>query len=124
MPESVTPSSSAMPEAYEQTLAVDEATRGRLLVAVRAVVAVVLVVVLAIAAADHWDRLRSVDDLRLSPAWLAPALPFTLAGGLLLPLAWRHVLWAYGAGVGRRAAVRVWCLSQASRFVPGNVAWV
>lgn len=100
---------------------VGEATRGRLVTAGRVAVAVVLAVVLALAATDNWKRLRHVD-LHLQPGWLLVAAPFTFAGGLLLPLAWRHVLLAYGAPVGRRAALRAWCISQASRFIPGNVA--
>src|SRR5258706_6696271 len=98
-----------------------EATRGRLLLAGRALVAVAIVVALAVAGLDNWDRLRHVE-LDIRPGWLAVAAPFTLAGGLLLPLAWRHVLFAYGQPIGRRAALRIWCVSQASRFVPGNVA--
>ncbi len=76
---------------------------------------------LVLAGLDNWDRLRHVH-LELRPGWLLAAAPFTLAGGLLLPLAWRHVLFAYGQPVGRRVALRIWCVSQASRFVPGNVA--
>jgi uncharacterized membrane protein YbhN (UPF0104 family) len=45
-------------------------------------------------------------------------------GGLLLPLAWRHTVGAYGSDLPRSTAVRVWSISQASRFVPGNVALV
>jgi uncharacterized membrane protein YbhN (UPF0104 family) len=110
-----------MTEAYENAPTMTEATRGRLLMAGRALVAVVIVGALTVAALDNWDRLRHVE-LHLRPAWLVAAAPFTLAGGLLLPLAWRHVLFAYGQPIGRRAALRVWCVSQASRFVPGNVA--
>lgn len=95
--------------------------RRRLVLAGRVLLAAVLVVFLAYAAVDNWNRLGDVD-LHLRPAWLLTAAPFTLAGGLLLPLAWRHVLFAYGEPIGRRAALRAWCLSQASRFVPGNVA--
>lgn len=95
--------------------------RARLVLGARVLLAVGLAVVLAYAAVDNWNRLRHVD-FHLRPAWLLLAAPFTIAGGLLLPLAWRHVLFAYGAAIGRRAALRAWCLSQASRFVPGNVA--
>ena len=78
---------------------------------------------LVAAAVSHADELRDVD-VELPPAWLLAAAPFTFVGGVLLPLAWRHSLGAYGAELPRATAVRVWSISQASRFVPGNVALV
>ena len=104
-------------------MAVDEATRGRLFAAARVLFAVVIVVLLAAAAAHHWHELRHVR-LQLTPAWLLAAVPFTFAGGVLLPLAWRHVVASYGFPLPRATAVRVWCVSQASRFIPGNVALI
>ena len=100
-----------------------ERTRARLFWAVRLLFAVVLAVVLVKAAADNWDQLRDVR-FQPQPGWLIAAIPFTFAGGLALPLAWRHVLYAYGESMERSTAVRVWCVSQSSRFVPGNVALV
>ena len=97
--------------------------RDRLVVAGRWVFAVVLVAVLVLAAADNAEKLRDVD-LQLSLGWLAAAAPFTFLGGIALPLAWRHVLVAYGHTLSRATAVRVWCISQASRFVPTGVALV
>jgi glycosyltransferase 2 family protein len=102
---------------------VGEATKRRLLVAGRVVFAVAIVVALVLAAAAHADELRDVD-LDVRPAWLLLAAPFTLLGGVLLPLAWRHSLGAYGIVLPRATAVRIWSVSQASRFVPGNVALV
>jgi hypothetical protein len=112
-----------MREIYDQTLAVDEATRGRLFLVVRVAFAVVIVVVLVAAAARQWDQLQDVD-FELSPGWLLAAAPFTFVGGVLLPLAWRHTVGAYGFDLPSATAVRVWSISQASRFVPGNVALV
>jgi uncharacterized membrane protein YbhN (UPF0104 family) len=83
--------------------------------------AAVVLGVLAVVAARHIDDLRDVE-LDPAPQWLLLAAPFTLAGGLLLPLAWRHTLHAYGVTLPVASAVRVWCVSQASRFVPGSVA--
>lgn len=112
-----------MSEDYEHTGAVSEATRRRLLLVGRVVFFVVIVVALVLAARAHADELRDVD-LDVRPAWLALAAPFTLLGGVLLPLAWRHSLGAYGVVLPRATAVRIWSVSQASRFVPGNVALV
>src|SRR3954467_1448512 len=109
MPESVWRRSSAMGPAYDHALGVDEATRGRLVTAGRAVLAIGLVATLFVAGRDNWDRLRHVQ-LHLQPAWLLVAAPFTFAGGLLLPSAWRHIVYAYGSPVGRREALRIWCV--------------
>jgi glycosyltransferase 2 family protein len=102
---------------------VDEVTRRRLFVVGRVAFFVVIVGVLAVAAARHYDQLREVR-LEPRPHLLLAAAPFTFLGGLLLPLAWRHLLGAYGTTLPRATALRVWCVSQASRFVPGNVALV
>lgn len=101
----------------------DEATRRRLFVALRVAFAVVLVAVLAVAAANSWDDLQKVE-LELTPGWLVAGIPFTFVSGVVLPLAWRHSLGAYGVTLPSATAVRVWSISQASRFVPGNVALV
>src|ERR1043166_5791639 len=123
MPESVKRGLSAISPAYGHTVAVDEATRGRLFAAARVLFAVVIVVLLTAAAAHHWHELRHVH-LELTPGWLLAAVPFTFAGGVLLPRAGRHVVASYGSPLPRATAVRVWCVSQASRFIPGNVALI
>lgn len=89
----------------------------------RAVFALALIGILVLAAADNAEKLRDVD-LQPQPGWALAAVPFTFAGGLALPLAWRHVLFAYGVTLDRATAVRVWCVSQAGRFVPTGVALV
>lgn len=94
--------------------------RRRALAVARAVLSVALVALVVRVAAGRAAELRDVD-LRPRPAYLLAAAPFTLAGGLLLPLAWRRVLAAYGASLGAPAAVRIWCLSQAGRWVPTGV---
>ena len=101
----------------------DEVTRRRLFLAARVGFALVIVAVLVLAAASNADDLREVD-FEPTPGWLLAGAPFTFLGGILLPLAWRHTLGAYGVDVPSATAVRVWSISQASRFVPGNVALV
>jgi uncharacterized membrane protein YbhN (UPF0104 family) len=100
-----------------------EASRRRLFLAARVVFGVAIIAVLVVAGARNAKELRDVD-FELTPGWLLAAVPFTFVGGVLLPLAWRHTLGAYGVELPRAKAVRVWCLSQASRFIPGNVALV
>src|SRR4051794_25837574 len=123
MPESVERGLSAIEAGYGHTVAVDEATRRRLLRVGRIGFAVVVIGVLAVAAARNAHALRDVD-LHPAPLWLLVAVPFSLLGAVLLPLAWRHTLGAYGIELHRATALRVWCISQASRFIPGNVALV
>lgn len=89
----------------------------------RAVFAVALIGLLVLAAVDNYEKLRDVD-LQPQPGWALAAVPFTFVGGLLLPLAWRHVLFAYGFSLGRATALRIWCISQASRFVPTGAVMV
>lgn len=89
----------------------------------RVVFGLAIIAVLVLAAARNAKQLRQVH-FELTPGWLLGAAPFTFAGGILLPLAWRHTLGAYGVELPAAKAVRVWCLSQASRFIPGNVALV
>jgi uncharacterized membrane protein YbhN (UPF0104 family) len=127
MPESVERGLSAISAGYGHTDPVDEATptppprSSRLVRTGRIAFAVVVLGVLVVVAARHLDELRDVD-LDPAPQWLLVAAPFTFAGGILLPLAWRHTLHAYGVTLSPAVAVRVWCVSQASRFVPGSVA--
>jgi len=98
-------------------------TRDRALKLGRIVFAVGLVALLAAAAAKNVDKLRHVT-FQLQPGWAIAAIPFTFLGGLALPLAWRHVLYAYGVVLERATAVRVWCISQASRYIPSGAAMI
>jgi len=97
--------------------------RRRLLAAVRWAVGVATLVVIARIAVDQADELSRVD-LDIHPGWLVPAAVFTVAAGLVLPMAWRHVLAAYGWRIGRGRALRVWCLSQATRYLPTGLVAV
>lgn len=83
----------------------------------------VIVAFLVVALVRNASRMRDLD-LDLSPWWLLPAAPLTFLGGVLLPQAWREVLAAYGFPVRATTALRVWCVAQATRFVPGSVAFV
>lgn len=97
--------------------------RDRLIIVGRWVFAFALIGVLVAAAARNIDELRKVE-LQPQPGWAIAAIPFTFAGGLSLPLAWRHVLFAYGYSLERSTALRIWCISQASRFVPTGAVMV
>lgn len=63
---------------------------------------------------------RELSKVRvaLHGGWLGVAVPASVAAGLALALGWRRMLGAWGARIGRAAAVRVWWRSQASRYLP------
>ena len=85
--------------------------------AARVLFVLVVVAVLVRVGVHNAHSLRHVD-LHLRPLWLAGAVPFTLLGGLFLPLGWRALLAAYGSDVGVAPSLRIWCVSQASRYIP------
>lgn len=67
------------------------------------------------------DELRDVH-LTVSPGWLAVALPCGLGASLLLPLAWRHLVFAAGYTIDRRRAIRIWWIAQTGRYIPTGIA--
>ena len=87
----------------------------------RWVFAAAVLAFIAKVAADNADSLSDVH-LQVRAGWLVAAVPLGLAAGLVLPLSWRHLVGAYGAVLSRADAVRVWCLSQAARYLPTGVA--
>ncbi len=87
----------------------------------RWVFAIAVLAALVKVAVDNADALRDVNlDIRW--VWLAAALPFGLAAGIVLPLGWRRLVAAYGVAISRGHAVRVWCLSQTARYLPTGIA--
>ncbi len=60
--------------------------------------------------------------LQLRPLWLAAAVPVYAAASLLLPLAWREMLTAFGHRLPVPVAVRVWWRAQLARYVPTGLA--
>ncbi len=85
--------------------------------------ALLVVVFLVRVAADNVDALRDTS-LELRPLWLLASAPLVAGGSLLLPLAWRHLVAAYGPRLRKRDAMRIWFVSQASRFIPSGMATV
>ena len=68
-------------------------------------------------AARNWDDLRQVD-LHVEAGWLIAAIAASFAATLLLAAAWRDLIGGYGTPMGSRPALRVWMLSQATRYLP------
>ncbi|MCU1463409.1 MAG: hypothetical protein JWO37_3484 [Acidimicrobiales bacterium] len=70
---------------------------------------------------DNASQLRHVH-LRARPRPLIAGAPLVVLAGLLLPLAWRRLVSAWGTDVPARVALRIWVLSQASRYLLTGVA--
>ena len=71
--------------------------------------------------ADNADQLRHVH-LRARVVPLVAAAPLVVLAGLLLPLGWRRLVSAWGPELPLRVGLRIWVLSQASRYVVTGVA--
>jgi len=82
-------------------------------------VAVVLVVVCVRAVTSLSSVSLDVDIPWLALGWLVALGSFPL-----LAVAWTAVLRSYGQPVAVAVAVRIWCLAQASRYLPTGLAAV
>lgn len=91
--------------------------------AARAAFSVAVAVVLGIVAVRAVRHLSEVS-LRVDAPWLAVGYAVALAAFPLLPVAWSELLGARGHHLGKRTAVRVWALAQASRYLPTGLAAV
>ncbi len=98
-------------------------SRARLWRAVRAAFSAAVAVVFVVVVVDAARHLSGLS-LRVHAGWLALAWPLALASFPLLPVAWASLLAAYDHGIGRRQAVTLWCLAQASRYLPTGLAAV
>jgi uncharacterized membrane protein YbhN (UPF0104 family) len=87
---------------------------------VRVALGALAVVLLVAALASQWDEITEALE-RLTPASVAGAFAFVLAGLLANMLSWREVL----AGLGNRLPVvdgaRVYLLSQLGKYLPGSL---
>ena len=85
--------------------------------AVRWVLGVATAVMIVWLAVRNWDDLRQID-LSVEAGWLVGAIAASFAATLLLAAAWRELIGGYGTPMGGGPALRVWMLSQATRFLP------
>jgi len=70
----------------------------------------------------YWDEFRALEialDLHAGPIVLA-ALTVWLTYVLLIE-AWRRIILGWGETLAYRPAVRIWCLSNMGRYLPGKV---
>lgn len=68
-------------------------------------------------AARNWDDLRQID-LQVETGWLIGAIAAAFVATLLLAAAWRDLIGGYGTSIARGPALRIWMLSQATRYLP------
>ena len=71
-------------------------------------------------AVRNWDDLRRVD-LDVSAAALVPAIVISMTATLCLTLAWRELIGGYGTPLAHLPALRIWMLSQATRYLPSGL---
>ncbi len=86
----------------------------------------VLLVIIAILIwrrlAFNWEELRNVEvEFSIQPLWIiGAALTVWITYGLLIE-AWRQVLKGWDQNLGYGPAMRIWCLSNLGRYLPGKV---
>ena len=84
---------------------------------------------LAVLAALGVVCFRAVRDitsvsLRIQPLWLGAAWCLAIVSFPLLAVSWSRLLAAYRRHLGVAVAVRLWCLAQATRYLPTGLAAV
>ena len=90
--------------------------------ALRAVIAVVIVVVVIRFVAQKWDELR-MSAAALRPSWsgLLLASACVVAGYAVLIASWRLLLRTWKSPLPIRDASRIWFVSSLGKYVPGKV---
>jgi len=84
--------------------------------------AAVLVWFVARAIHDQWATFRTLSvTLRPKPELLVAAMITVLATYAVLIGVWRGIVIAWGERLSYRDAVRIWCLSNLGRYLPGKV---
>lgn len=72
--------------------------------------------------AAHWAEFQSLEapsDIRLGRIGAAALLVWSAYGVLIL--AWRTVIQGWGQHLRVAAAVRIWCVSNLGRYLPGKI---
>ncbi len=72
--------------------------------------------------ARHWDEFRSLDiQLDIDALFIGLAALSVCGAYALLIEAWRRAIVGWGQALRYRTAVRIWCLSNLGRYLPGKV---
>src|ERR1041385_2761308 len=114
---------SRLPDATpKSTAAPSPARRGKRALAVQIVVTTIVLLFVARALITQWRAFRGTP-LVVAPSWtiiIASGVVVLATYGLLVET-WRRILGAWGSALSFPDAVRIWCVSNLGRYVPGKV---
>ncbi len=68
-------------------------------------------------AVRYWDDLRQID-VHVDAVGLVAAVVVSMTATWCLALGWRELIGGYGTPLAQRSALRIWMLSQATRYLP------
>ena len=94
--------------------------KARVLLAVKAALVILALVLAGQAIASQWSRVRG-NLGALSLGWTSLSAGLALAGLVTIALAWREVLAALGSPLPTRVAGRVFLIAQLGKYIPGSV---
>lgn len=88
----------------------------------QAILAAILIGFVGRSVVANWTELGTLDvTFHVRPLWiLSAALTVWLTYGLLIE-AWRRILIGWSQTLGYGPAMRIWCLSNLGRYLPGKV---
>jgi len=88
----------------------------------QAVLAVILIGLVGRSVFANWAELRTLDvTFHIQPLWIvAAALTVWITYGLLIE-AWRRIVLGWNQNLAYAPAMRIWCLSNLGRYLPGKV---
>ena len=97
-------------------------TRTALVWLTQAILAVILIVFVGRSVFSNWAELRTLDvTFHIRPQWiLLSAITVWLTYGLLIE-AWRRIVLGWNQTLDYGPAMRIWCLSNLGRYLPGKV---
>ena len=72
-------------------------------------------------AVRYWDDLRQID-LQVDAVGLLAAVIVSMTATWCLALGWRELIDGYGTPLAQGPALRIWMLSQATRYLPTGLA--
>ena len=72
-------------------------------------------------AVRYWDDLRQID-LQVDAVGLVAAAIVSMTATWCLALGWRELIGGYGTPLAHGPALRIWMLSQATRYLPTGLA--
>ena len=88
----------------------------------QAILAAILIGLVGRSVLLNWTELSTLDvAFRLSPKWIILAALMVLGSYGILIEAWRRVLLGWGQTLRYSPAIRIWCLSNLGRYVPGKI---